>query len=84
MPCFEHYLRQIQPPVPSAVVGIAKGPCWFKSVESEGHKLILYFWAWGDTHEAIMENLERIFGGIHWAAERANEDVRASLTASTP
>jgi hypothetical protein len=79
MSCFEHYLREIQPPAPAAAVGIANGPCWFKSVEAEGHELILYFWAWGDTHHSTMENLERIFERLHMAAENANEDVRVSL-----
>jgi hypothetical protein len=79
MQCFDHYLRQIQPSAPAAAVGIAKGSCWFKSVDAEGQELILYFWAWGDTHDATMENLERIFERIRMAAENANEDVRASL-----
>jgi hypothetical protein len=73
------YLEQAEPRVHAAAVGLSKASCFFKSASAEGEEVVLYFWAWGDTDDSTMKNLERVFERIHMAAANANEDVRASL-----
>jgi hypothetical protein len=45
---------------------------------------MLSFWAWGDTDEEVMGNLDRTFQNI-WEALRAVEgEVKASTSSQVP
>jgi hypothetical protein len=81
MGCFHHYLRQIEPPLSAAAVGISKAPCLFKLANAEGHELVLYFWAWGDSNDEVMMSLDRVIERLQMASEKANEEVRNTLDA---
>lgn len=76
---FHCYLTQIQPPLSTAAVGLSKAPCLFESVNAKGHEMVFYFWAWGDTNEATMNSLDRVFERLQMASKKANADVRDSL-----
>jgi hypothetical protein len=84
-----HYLTQIDLELVYGAVGITVCQVKFVTLplpeaQQLGVQLMLSFWAWGDTDEEVMGNLDRTFQNI-WEALRAVEgEVKASTSSQVP
>jgi hypothetical protein len=75
-----HYLKQIDPGFGSGVIGttVMKAQYWTLPVplkDQGGFQIALHFWAWGDSEEEGMSNLERLFKNLQTALQEVSSEI---------
>jgi hypothetical protein len=73
-------LAGIDPGLEYGAVGLTVYPAKFVSIplpdeEQLGSQLMVSFWAWGDSEEEVMGNLDRTLGNIHEALRAVDQEA---------
>jgi hypothetical protein len=84
MDCFDFHLRRLNTEIDLGVVGLSKAETYFKSILQTGRSLILNFWAWGNTHDEVMDNLNLVFATMFESARCVSHEIAAESKPGNP
>jgi len=80
-----YYLSGLDPDLDYAAVGTTLMRSFYTDLAvGDGWELMLTFFAWGDTHDETMNNLNRVFTNINHALYYLVNDINEKLYRNEP
>jgi len=78
-----HYLNHIDPDFTLGIVGTTIMQANFIDLppteKQSGNQLQISFWAWGDSEDETMANLDRLFGNMDFALRSVSNEICTSM-----